>query len=469
MKRIFTFAIILMALTACAAPQTQAGVPNPASVYCEQNGNKLEIRTAADGSQSGVCVFPDGSTCDEWAYFRGECGPTPAMTVEATTEASGGYMPPGTSEEIADWRGVIRSTPTGAQYDDYFELWTNGQIIYFGIDSMDPAVKSQIEALRDSGRIVHLYGTLFSNVPDYNGSQILVDRIEVEEQDAGSYMPPGTSEEIADWRGVIRSTPTGAQFDDYFELWTNGQTIYFGIDSMDPAVKSQIEALRDSGRIVHLYGTLFSNVPDYNGSQILVDRIEVEEQDAGSYMPPGTSEEIADWRGVIRSTPTGAQYDDYFELWTNGQIIYFGIDSMDPAVKSQIEALRDSGRIVHLYGTLFSNVPDYNGSQILVDRIELEEQDAGSYMPPGTTEEIVDWRGVIRSTPTGAQYDDYFELWTNGQTIYFGIDSMDPAVKSQIEALRDSGRIVHLYGTLFSNVPDYNGSQILVDRIEVEE
>ena len=55
-------------------------MPNPASVYCEQNGNTLEIQTAADGSQSGVCVFPDGSTCDEWAYFRGECGPaTPAM------------------------------------------------------------------------------------------------------------------------------------------------------------------------------------------------------------------------------------------------------------------------------------------------------------------------------------------------------------------------------------------------------
>ena len=176
-------------------------MPNPASVYCEQNGNKLEIRTAADGSQSGVCVFPDGSTCDEWAYFRGECGPaaqkspTPAMTVEATTEASGGgpggsggtggngvggYMPPGTTDTITDWRGVIKSTEPGAQYDDYFELWTNGQIIYFGIDLMDPAVQAQIKALRDSGKIVHLYGTLFSNVPDFNGSQVQVDRIEVE-------------------------------------------------------------------------------------------------------------------------------------------------------------------------------------------------------------------------------------------------------------------------------------------------
>jgi putative hemolysin len=295
MKRIFTFTIILMSLAACTAPQ--ANMPNPASVYCEQNGNKLEIQTASDGSQNGICVFTDGSTCDEWAYFRGECGlaqqksPTPATTSEATTEASGGgpggsggtggdgsggYMPPGTTEEIADWRGVIKSTEPGSQYDDYFELWTNGQIIYFGIDSMDPAVKSQIEALRDSGKIVHLYGTLFSNVPDYNGSQVQVDRIE--EQASGGYIPPGTSEEIADWWGVIKSTAPGAQYDDYFERQDLGQQfIYFGIDSMDPAVQAQIKELRDSGKIVHIYGTLFSNVPDYNGSQVQVDRIEVEE------------------------------------------------------------------------------------------------------------------------------------------------------------------------------------------------
>jgi hypothetical protein len=55
-----------------------------------------------------------------------------------------------------------------------------------------------------------------------------------------------------------------------------------------------------------------------------------------------------------------------------GQIIYFGIDSLDTAVQAQIKELRDSGKIVHLYGTLFSNVPDYNGSQVQVDRIEVE-------------------------------------------------------------------------------------------------
>ena len=196
MKIIFTLAFILLALTACSTPQTQTNMPNPASVYCEQNGNKLEIVTAANGGQSGVCFSPDGSTCDEWAYSRGECGPPPATTIDVPTEASGdgpggsggteeigsgGFMPPGTAEEIADWWGIIKSTESGAQYDDYFERQDLGQIIYFGIDSMDPAVQAQIKALRDSGKIVHLYGTLLSNIPDFNGSQIQVDRIEVEE------------------------------------------------------------------------------------------------------------------------------------------------------------------------------------------------------------------------------------------------------------------------------------------------
>jgi putative hemolysin len=72
-----------------ATDMPQVNMPNPASVYCEQNGYKLEIHTAEDGSQSGICVFPDGSSCDEWAYFRRECGPSPATTIEAITEGSG--------------------------------------------------------------------------------------------------------------------------------------------------------------------------------------------------------------------------------------------------------------------------------------------------------------------------------------------------------------------------------------------
>lgn len=50
-----------------------ANLPNPASVYCESHGGRSEIRTAADGSQSGACMFADNTECDEWAFFRGNC------------------------------------------------------------------------------------------------------------------------------------------------------------------------------------------------------------------------------------------------------------------------------------------------------------------------------------------------------------------------------------------------------------
>jgi len=51
----------------------QVGLPNPASVYCEENGGRLDLRTSEDGSVAGVCVFQDGSECDEWAFYRGTC------------------------------------------------------------------------------------------------------------------------------------------------------------------------------------------------------------------------------------------------------------------------------------------------------------------------------------------------------------------------------------------------------------
>jgi hypothetical protein len=61
-------------------------MPNPAAVYCEEQGYAVEIRTDENGGQYGVCLFPDGSECDEWAYYRGECSPgeSPAPTAAAT-------------------------------------------------------------------------------------------------------------------------------------------------------------------------------------------------------------------------------------------------------------------------------------------------------------------------------------------------------------------------------------------------
>lgn len=49
------------------------GIANPASVYCIDQGGKLEIKTDEQGGQYGICVFTDGSQCEEWAFYRKEC------------------------------------------------------------------------------------------------------------------------------------------------------------------------------------------------------------------------------------------------------------------------------------------------------------------------------------------------------------------------------------------------------------
>jgi len=50
-------------------------VANPASQHCIASGGRVAIRDQPDGSQIGYCVFPDGSECEEWAFFRGQCKP----------------------------------------------------------------------------------------------------------------------------------------------------------------------------------------------------------------------------------------------------------------------------------------------------------------------------------------------------------------------------------------------------------
>jgi len=47
-------------------------IANPASVYCEEHDGRLEIRDEA-GGQVGYCTFSNGTECEEWAFYRGEC------------------------------------------------------------------------------------------------------------------------------------------------------------------------------------------------------------------------------------------------------------------------------------------------------------------------------------------------------------------------------------------------------------
>ena len=63
---------VALGLPACgdSKDDKDTGIPNPASVFCKDKGGTVEIVTASDGSQSGLCHLPDGTKVDEWEYYR---------------------------------------------------------------------------------------------------------------------------------------------------------------------------------------------------------------------------------------------------------------------------------------------------------------------------------------------------------------------------------------------------------------
>jgi len=116
------FLLLGLAASAACTPQktnpTDApNLPNPASVHCEQNGGKLDLRTDAAGNSVGVCVFPDGSGCEEWAYQRGECKPGDSLAVPEPTAAP----------ETAD---TAPAAPAEEQDSEGWKIYRNEQLGY---------------------------------------------------------------------------------------------------------------------------------------------------------------------------------------------------------------------------------------------------------------------------------------------------------------------------------------------------
>ncbi|MFU8840925.1 MAG: DUF333 domain-containing protein [Nitriliruptoraceae bacterium] len=80
LARLLTVVLAVAVLAGCTGDTTpeqpaDPGLANPASEYCLEQGGQVDIRTGTDGGEQGFCVFSDGSECEEWAFFRGECEP----------------------------------------------------------------------------------------------------------------------------------------------------------------------------------------------------------------------------------------------------------------------------------------------------------------------------------------------------------------------------------------------------------
>lgn len=65
----------LLLISGCSSQDTSIAPPptvklaNPASVYCVEQGGRLEIIRNQQGDR-GLCHLPDSSAIDEWELFR---------------------------------------------------------------------------------------------------------------------------------------------------------------------------------------------------------------------------------------------------------------------------------------------------------------------------------------------------------------------------------------------------------------
>jgi hypothetical protein len=173
---------------------------------------------------------------------------------------------------------------------------------------------------------------------------------------------------------------------------------------------------------------------------------------------------VVAWYGHVVGLPEGAEFDDFLLLHPEG-VGAIGLRGADADVDAQIEALRDKEKPnnkAHFWGTLTCGVQDYNGCQIVVDRIRPDGP--GPMFDPDPIEA---WEGFMTSRPggPGSGGDDYFTL-TGDFNVQLGIWSEDQAIASQLEALRDTGKVFRVWGKVIAGIPDWSGTQIQVDRIE---
>jgi putative hemolysin len=233
-----------------------AGMANPASVYCEEHGGRLEIRSDDDGNEFGVCVLEDGSECDEWAYFLSECGP--GANIDYSVQGS---------RLIYGWYGVVVGPDEGESGAYMLNLLpeTAGTL---ELVAMSEDMEALLEASSDADTPLHVWGVLTCDPNNHcliEATQVLPDGV----QEA----PP--PDPVDGWEGTLEALPPMAQFDEMFVLNDPNFPVTYGISAPRSDVAAALDNLRDTDRVFRVFGELTCNVIAVNGCQIRADRIEV--------------------------------------------------------------------------------------------------------------------------------------------------------------------------------------------------
>jgi hypothetical protein len=195
MRHIILYLLACLLLTACTVGVTrrEALVPGTSSAQ--------EATQSPGATQTTAPVASDTPT------------ETPVPTVPDTPTET---LVPQQGTPLDGWRGTIVKLPPGAQFDDYFEREDGQRFGIGGTAETIDVVKPQIDEFRWTGAQVQVWGELLTSVPDYEGRQIAVERIEAvsgpaeearnlapfAETAASSFLPTDRGGQYQSWMAV---------------------------------------------------------------------------------------------------------------------------------------------------------------------------------------------------------------------------------------------------------------------------
>ncbi len=195
--------------------------------------------------------------------------------------------------------------------------------------------------------------------------------------------PVSETKPVIAWRGSIHGLPQASRYDDFVILQPGG-TGELGLQGATAELESEIRSLRDAdppNDSVLIWGELVCEVDDYNGCQIVVDRLQ--------YGPVHTEgEPVEGWEGTITSSTFNSGISYIFELAGDYPMWYSLYASQDPALQELIESLRDTGAVIQVWGKLLTGVPDVNGTRIEASVLGVLEE--GRQIPDPLPENVID-------------------------------------------------------------------------------
>jgi hypothetical protein len=245
--------VLLMASFACGTIQVGIVSPTP-------EGNSSAAAATQQPEEQISAPIEAGSQ------------PTAAPDLELLTKETPTISPHQDSTSATAWLGHVVALPEGGMYDDFIFLSPagSGEV---GIAGATPELEAEIRFLRDaegSDEYVYFWGQYICGVADYNQCQLLVERIQ----------RAGYTEDYAEsWVGTVSKQNFNDGISTVFQL-VGDIPMWYGIQSADAEMQTQIEALSDSGTIVQLSGTVMIGVTDVNGLRI--DPFSIDVLEAGN-------------------------------------------------------------------------------------------------------------------------------------------------------------------------------------------